>query len=346
MKQIILSLTMLLFMAVNVQAQIKVRGVVKTEKGQPIEFASVKLVHSSKKVFGGITHEDGGYTVTCPTGSATLTISMIGYEKEEIRLDLKGDTYVGETTLKEKAKKLGDVVVTAQKPLVRREVDRIILDASQLSKVSNNAIDLLKQTPGLIVSDEGDIRMLGKGNIIVLINDRETHMSPQELVTVLRTYRSADISAIEVMPTPPAGYTASGDAGIINIRMKERVKDYMGGTISDQQSISPYYINDLSTGLWYTKNSFSSFLNISGGFGNFTKDIESQTEHKDTRWSQQEHRRQSNNYVVVRAGFDKNVGKDFSFGSQAAYTFFTPSRNVNLTFDNLTKGVTDSKLRI
>ena len=65
---------------------------------------------------------------------------------------------------------LGEVVVTAKTPLIRREIGRVVLNADKLNTVATNIIEVLKHTPGILVQDD-DISMLNKGKIIFLLNE-------------------------------------------------------------------------------------------------------------------------------------------------------------------------------
>ena len=66
----------------------------------------------------------------------------------------------------------------------------------------------------------------------IYINDRETKLSGDELIDYLRSYDASQIQKVEIITTPPSKYDAAGNAGIINIRLKSRPKDYLGGTVS------------------------------------------------------------------------------------------------------------------
>ena len=79
--------------------------------------------------------------------------------------------------------------------------------------------------PGLQVG-QNSIGIIGKGGIKVYINDRETKLSGDELIDYLRSYDASQILKVEVITTPPSKYDAAGNAGIINIRLKSRPKDY------------------------------------------------------------------------------------------------------------------------
>jgi len=66
---------------------------------------------------------------------------------------------------------------------------------------------------------------------LVLIDDRPTYLSGDELTRYLESISSADLKSIEVITTPPAKYEAEGNSGIINIVTKKTPKDTWNATV-------------------------------------------------------------------------------------------------------------------
>lgn len=86
----------------------KVTGQVVDENGETVIGASVVL-KSNPKV-GAVTDADGKFTLTVSNTKDVLVVSYLGYQSQEV--PMKGKT-IFSITLKEDAKQLGDVVVTA-----------------------------------------------------------------------------------------------------------------------------------------------------------------------------------------------------------------------------------------
>ena len=221
---LVISLSILLVLTGRVLAQdsatVTLRGTVLDANGYPVEFATVSLADTVCKA-GAITDAKGAFTMRIPRGRQTIHVQCLGYE--DIPAEITGDTSMPQVFLKPSSREIDAVVVNAKRPLVTRTVDRVILDARSLAKLGGTAIDLLRHTPGLRVSLDGGVEMVGKGQLIVLVNGREQHMEGAELANYLRNLRAADVATIEVMTTPPAKYAAEGDAGIINIVERKRL---------------------------------------------------------------------------------------------------------------------------
>ena len=102
------------------------------------------------------------------------------------------------------------------------------------------------------------------------INDRETKLSGDELIDYLRSYDASQIQKVEVITTPPSKYDAAGNAGIINIRLKSRPKDYLGGTVSTSYNVSEkdnYGYGGVNLNI--SKGRVSSFVNAGTTQGNY-----------------------------------------------------------------------------
>ena len=67
-----------------------------------------------------------------------------------------------------------------------RKADRMVFDATQIAPAASSALDVLRQTPGVNVSD-GGISLIGKGGVIVLINDKRVRLSGSALISLLRS---------------------------------------------------------------------------------------------------------------------------------------------------------------
>lgn len=209
----------------------RLSGCVKDETGTPVEVANVILLHSTDSMYqdGMITDTNGCFQLQEPKGNYLLRVTLLGYQDLSLPLTLSKDTDLGSLVLKNSSIAMSEVTVTAAKPVIRREIDRVVFDAgNSIASVGGNALDLLHDVPGLRVSQSG-VDIIGKGGIKIYINDRETKLSGEELINFLRSYSASQISKVEVITTPPARYDAEGNAGILNIRLKERVKDHIGG---------------------------------------------------------------------------------------------------------------------
>ncbi len=307
----------------------KITGKVLNDNNKPVDYATVCLIRENQLIAGTISTDNGDYSLSIKAGEYILSVSCIGLEPYQKVILIEKDINLGNIQLHSSTISLKEVTVQGKRPLVTREIDRIVFDAQQLSSVAFNALELLRNTPGILVNEEDNIQIVGKGNIIVLINNREVKMDGKELSSYLKSYTSNDISKIEVMTTPPAKYSAEGNAGVINILLKKNINDYLGGYLSDEQVISKYTVNDYAANLQYKQNNISSFLNISGGTGTRKNVGKSSKYFTDETWNNKYSQKTSNEFMNARTGVDITLPKQYIAGIHLSYMHFTPDEKKN-----------------
>ncbi|MBP2615704.1 TonB-dependent receptor domain-containing protein [Chryseobacterium jejuense] len=115
---------------------------------------------------------------------------------------------------------LETVVIKMQKKIIERKVDRLIYNVeNSTASTGGNALDALKSAPMVRVQDE-TISIVGKGDVLIMIDDRLQKIPASEVAAFLKTIPSDNIKSIEVITSPPAKYEAEGNNGIINIKLK------------------------------------------------------------------------------------------------------------------------------
>lgn len=267
-------------------SQTQLRGSVQGRSdSHPIEFANVLLRRTadSTLVTGSVTDSLGHFRLQAARGKYLLEVRSVGYKSLYRTLTLQGATQdLGKLLLEEESSRLREVQVAGKRPLIQRRADRLIFDPTQLAPGSSTALDILRQTPGLVVSDN-DVSIVGKGSVIVLVNDKRVRLSGQALVNYLRSFAPANLEKVEVITSPPSKYEAEGNAGILNIVLKKEHNDYFGGTVSTGFSITqghPGY--NLSTGLNYQKGKLTSSLQLYHGGYKGQQEIETQRTYTST----------------------------------------------------------------
>lgn len=308
---------------------ISISGIVKEAKTQaPIPYATIAVIDLNGNTSGTVTTEDGSFDFTTTSGEKKITISCVGYVKYTAEQTITESVNLGEILLQPDVELLEEVVVRGSRPIVRREIDKLVIDAKSISAISTNAIDLLRRTPGLLVSEEGNITVLGKGKLIVLVNGREAHMSEQELTAYLKSMQSQEVECIEVMTTPPAKFSAEGDAGVINIVERRKLSDYLGGSLTDQHYASKGQANDISGSLKYQKGNLFVYANSSLGLGNRKNKSTQDREYSGKYWKQISHTKNSNKYGSGNIGFEWELSKHFNLGGSYSILSFTPDREI------------------
>ncbi|WP_455602461.1 TonB-dependent receptor domain-containing protein, partial [Bacteroides rodentium] len=313
----------------------RLSGCVQDENRQPVEVANVllKQAKDSTYITGMLTDTQGCFSFDQPLGEYLLHITLIGSEDLYVPIVLQGNKNVGELTLKSSSALLDEVTVTAARPVIKRLVDRVVFDAhNTIASAGGSALDLLREVPGLQVG-QNSIGIIGKGGIKVYINDRETKLSGDELIDYLRSYDASQILKVEVITTPPSKYDAAGNAGIINIRLKSRPKDYVGGTASTSYSAGEkdnYGYGGINLNL--SKGRVSSFLNGGTTQGNYETREKNYRYFPQNTWNSRADYTNYMNSFYLQGGVDVSLERDWTVGMQAIYNHSAPKPNNALSW--------------
>lgn len=206
-----------------------ITGKVTDKEQQPIEFATVTLhkATDSSLVKGEFSDQSGKYTFEhIVSGTYLVKVAGVGYESmsyADIRITSDDESVdLGTSVLLPFSNELSEVTVVAQKPMIQYDHDKMVLNVSESSIASGGSVmDALEKAPGVIVNQEGNISLRGKQGVLVMIDDKPTYLSSEQLANQLRAMPADAVSKIEVITNPSARYDAEGNAGIINIVTKK-----------------------------------------------------------------------------------------------------------------------------
>ena len=179
-----------------------------------------------------------------------------------------GDTVAlkaGDTALlKPKARVLQEATVTGRTPPVERKRDRTIInvDASPVN-TGSTVLEVLERSPGVTVDRSGGISLNGKPGVLVMIDDKPTYLTGEDLNNLLSSMNAAQVAKIELISNPPARYDAAGNAGIINIKTKKSTHEGFNGSITASYAQGVYPKTNNSLVLNYKKGPINTFFNYS-----------------------------------------------------------------------------------
>jgi outer membrane cobalamin receptor len=127
---------------------------------------------------------------------------------------------------------LDELVVTAQRPLVKVELDKITYNmADDPESPTNNLLDMLKKVPMVTVDGEENVQLKGSANFKFYMNGKPSTLISNNPKAVLRSIPAHTIKNIEVITNPGAKYDAEGVNGIINI-VTQSTSSMSGYTVS------------------------------------------------------------------------------------------------------------------
>ena len=211
----------------NASMNFKVFGIVSdSETGEPLEYAtiSIKSKNNPEKIFGGLTDENGKFSVDVNPGLYELKIdyiSFISYSNEDLMI--RGNTDIGNIPLVLDVSMLDEVEVRAERTQVEIRLDRKIYNVGQdITVKGGNVSDVLANIPSIDVDFDGNISLRGNNNVRILINGKPSGLVGLSGPQGLRSLPSESIEKVEVVTSPSARYSAEGTAGILNIILKKQ----------------------------------------------------------------------------------------------------------------------------
>ncbi|GAC1486924.1 MAG: TonB-dependent receptor [Flavisolibacter sp.] len=120
---------------------------------------------------------------------------------------------------------LGNITITANKPMLQLGIDRKIFNvANNLTSIGGTAVDVMRNVPSLQVDIDGNVTLRNNAPTL-FVDGRPTNLTLEQI--------PADaIESVEVITNPSAKFDASGGtAGILNIVMKKNKRIGYNGNI-------------------------------------------------------------------------------------------------------------------
>ncbi len=225
-------------MAQTAPQTLTVKGIaIDSATDKPLGYATVVLLDAKTKqsVKGGLTKDDGSFELKTVVGKPyQLTVVTMGYKNKVVDINgTEADVNIGKVLLTASSNQLKEVSVTAVRPIMKQEVDRISYDVqADPESVALTALDMMRKVPLLAVDGNDNITLKGSGNYKILINGKESALVAKNPSDVLKSMPATNIEKIEVITTPPAKYDAEGLAGIINIITKKNADQGYNANIS------------------------------------------------------------------------------------------------------------------
>lgn len=332
MKKLIGFITMIAFagnlFSQNIDNQ-SINGKVINEQNEPVTYATVILLNEKDSSVYKTTFADdkGSYKFQhIVSGKYVVKANSIGKEPQTTTpFNINGNTNsleIPDIILKENAQQLKGVTVSAQKPLIEQKVDRMVVNVEgSIIATGNNVLEVLQKIPGVQVDQNDNISLKGKSGVLVMIDDKPTYLSADQLASMLRSMNSNQLSQIEVMTNPPAKYDAAGTAGIINIKLKKNANEGINGSINGGYSIGIHSQYNGGVNMNYKKGkvnvyaNFNSYDGKNGRVFNLTRDFIDVTNGKPYLYMQQSNPNEHTyTYQGIKTGIDYDINDKQTLG--------------------------------
>lgn len=308
--------------------QYSISGKVIDKENKSIEFATVILKKDGKVMGKSVTDILGKYQLSnIQAGHYTVLISYINFDKREIPIHVLKDTFLN-IELVPLANHLQEVVISSKKPLIEKKADRIVFNVeNSTTAIGADALELLSKIPSVKTNQKNGVELVGKGKVDVMIDDRLTQLSGDDLANMLKSISADDISKIEVITNPGAQYDAQGNNGFINILSKRGTKLGYNGSVRMGHSQATYPTFSSGGNFNYNKNKIKLHSNINVNDGSNALFLENMYFHPTQILEQRGSIREYERSINGQFSADYQIGKTTSLGITYDKNVHKPDQN-------------------
>lgn len=313
------------------QSTFKITGKVLDSLQQPIDNAVISLIkyNNGALVKTTFTEKGGDFDfIDLSIDSFKVSVTQLGYTAFISRVIVLDSIHLfvqlPDIILKSNSKKLDEVVIISKESFIERKLDRIIVNPDALiSNAGGNALDILAKSPGVIIDNNGGIKLKGKSGVVVFIDDKPTYLSGTELENYLKSLPANSIKQIEIISNPPAKYEAAGNAGIINIKTKKSKLRGLNGNVSANYAQGRYGRTNDNVSLNYSNQKIAFFSNINYNNQTIFQDLTINRRYKNndlttkSLFNQRTYIKVNNQSVSSRLGLDYYINNKTTLGITA-----------------------------
>jgi len=310
------------------QTNLSVSGLINDGEGKPFDLATVSLFTSTDSVLvkTTFTERDGKFSFDhLKPGQYQIRVSAMGYvnyRSENLSINSGSPALqIKEVQLLPASKNLKEVSITVQKAFVERKIDRTVVNVDALiSNAGSTALDVLNNSPGISVDQNGVISLKGKQGVAIFIDDKPTYLSGTDLENYLRSLPSSTLNQIEIMTNPPAKYDAAGTSGVINIKTKKSKQAGFNGALNLSLNQGELSRSNNSANFNYFKNKINFFSTLSYNLNNSFTDLDLNRTYKNadesvkSYFNQNSYFKRHGNTFNLKTGFDYYVSENTTWG--------------------------------
>ena len=225
-KILVLMTAALLSLSAMAQNSTTVKGVVLdslTREGEPASILQFfRLPDTEKAVAFTTTDEDGRFSHSFTlAGDYVMVFDNMGRKVERRYFTVPADTPVvdlGEILAQDSAEMLKAGSITAMRPLVKMEVDKMTYNVEDdMDSKTSTVLDMLRKVPMVSVDGQDNITVNGSSSFQVYVDGKPNQMMSQNASTIFKMMPASSVKNIEVVTNPGVRYDAEGVGGVLNI---------------------------------------------------------------------------------------------------------------------------------
>ena len=167
------------------------------------------------------TDLDGAFSqVLTGKGAYTLFFSGIGRQDRKVPFTLDGEESLdlGDILIEDDIEALAEASVTAQRPLVKMEVDRMSYNvADDVDSKTATVLDMLRKVPMVTVDGQDNITVNGSSSFQVTVDGKPSQMFSGNPSQIFKMMPASYVKDIQVITNPGVKYDAEGVGGVLNL---------------------------------------------------------------------------------------------------------------------------------
>ncbi len=240
MKRVICLIFLTFSFIVHGQQQYSLSGTIFSQNNIPLDTGDVFLLNKKDQSIVKYTFIDNGKfnfgKIT--TGEYILSVSCLGFQKEEQEIVLNDDMVIN-VKLRKSTVELDEITIKSTK-------NDISFDKGNIKVTIENSIfeslptptDILSKLPGIQISpNQESISIIGRGSPLLYLDNQKIDIDQLKSLSV------DDIKEIEIIDNPSAKYEAEGRSLILITRKQQQKNGYkiqLSETISFKRRFSNY----------------------------------------------------------------------------------------------------------
>lgn len=246
--------------------QTKISGII-TDGKEPLAGVNVVVFKTnSSYLTATISDSIGKYKLQAvQTDSCRIRFSLVGYIEKTIAIKLDSKTLqIPNVIMEAEAFQMDAVTVIAKRAAFKIEPGKTTVDLSAASLGSDGSVlNSLGKIPGILILNDGTVLLNGQAGANVMIDDKLTYLSGDNLLNLLRSIPSNAVDKIEMVTQPAAKYDAAGAVGFINIQRKKKGNTGLNVILSSNAELGRLFRQNQSVSLRLQKNKYILFADYS-----------------------------------------------------------------------------------
>jgi len=298
---------------------------IRNKAREPLIGATVKLSAEKDSLKTFLTAADvNGVAVLkyIPDGMYHVVVTYIGYTAFVKTIAVNAQHRSFTFTLDENSLSLNQVTVSADRPFIRQEDDKMIVDPTPMIGISTNTLEVIEATPGIYVDYDAGIFLSATTPAVIYINGREQKLSNQDLMNLLRNLPPGSIERIEILRTPSTKYDAASSGGIVNVVLKKGLKIGRFGNVNVGMNQGKF--GNRTAGLSFNNSGDKTTMYLNAGFNRHDRLDEMnsvRTMATDTTLNQKSETRQTSDDLFLGYGltWDPDSLSGFSYDGRFSF---------------------------